>query len=108
LSCLAREGGVLDEDVEFEATEFSVGDDEEVPTPACWVEHSDVSDAVVEAFEFLLVVLDALIFGSKFIEEEGTKKPEDVCLGGVVLAEFSAGFSTLDGLEQRAEHGRAD
>ena len=45
---------------------------------------------------------------TQVVEEEWTKRLEDVCLAGVVFAELAACLGGLDGLEERSEDGGAD
>jgi hypothetical protein len=101
------------ENFEFECSEFTVGDDEEVAATAGGIEELELGEADAEGFETAgaatgAVFLDRFKFRSEGIEEQWVNYFEDVALGGVMRPDFAAFLIVHDLLEERAEDGGGD
>ncbi len=100
------------EDVEFEAAEFAVGDDEEVAAAAGGVEEAEGGDVFLQGFEAFVAGdaegADVVELGAEVVEEEGADEFEDVGLVGVVGADLASFAGFHDALEEGAEDGGGD
>jgi SAM-dependent methyltransferase len=93
------------EDVEFEAADFAVGDDEEVAAAAGGIEKRRAARRFCSSVRRSLrpggaVFADGVELGAEVVEEEGADEFEDVGLGGVVGADLAALAGVHDALEE--------
>ena len=96
------------QDFGVQAAQFAVGDDQEVAAAAGGIHDPQLAELFTKVRQLFCVVHVVCEFLAQLVEEERTKRLEDVCLAGVVFAELAACLGGLDSLEERPEDCGAD